>query len=165
MHFSLLYVVSGLRFCCCLFLLSFSPARMHTELGYIPVSGLRHWIVLRTWASSFSLSSQGVDVFSFSGILFTCPYAYWVMILSWGIEHRHSFNIDILAYWAVWSHIDIYTTEYIFPYLVCLLRCRDCCMLVLYWVRTDRFPTIYKLHVSMFIVNTLYHGFYVLVRI
>ena len=36
---------------------------------------------------------------------------------------------------------------------------------VLHGVRTDRFPTIFKLHVSMFIINTLYHGFYALVPI
>ena len=30
-------------------------------------------------------------------------------------------------------------------------------MPVLYWVRTERFPTIFELHAGMFIINTLYH--------
>jgi len=40
-------------------------------------------------------------------------------------------------------------------------RCLDCCMPVLSWVRTERFPTIFNLHVSMSSIHTLYHGFYV----
>ena len=39
----------------------------------------------------------------------------------------------------------IYAKGFIFPDVVYFLPCRDCCMLVLCWVRADRFPTFYML--------------------
>ena len=90
MHFRLLYVVSGLRVFFVFFGHPFHMLVCIPSWDKFLLAVGRHWIVLRTWASSFSLSSQGVDVFSFSGILLSRSYAYRVMIhstlLFWRIE-------------------------------------------------------------------------------